>query len=79
MAELTREQVVDYLSNMSVMDIAGLVEELEEKWGVTAAAAAAPVMVAGPAGGGEAAAEEKKNNSSELYIFLGCELFSSLR
>jgi large subunit ribosomal protein L7/L12 len=58
MSEVTREQVVDYLSSMSVMDISGLVEELEEKWGVSAAAAAAPVMMAGP-GGGEAAAEEQ--------------------
>jgi large subunit ribosomal protein L7/L12 len=59
MSEVTREQVVDFLSNMSVMDIAGLVEELEDKWGVSAAAAAAPVMIAGPGGGGEAAAEEQ--------------------
>jgi large subunit ribosomal protein L7/L12 len=59
MSEVTREQVVDFLSNMSVMDISGLVEELEDKWGVSAAAAAAPVMIAGPGGGGEAAAEEQ--------------------
>ena len=58
MAEITREQVVDYLSSLSVMDIAALTKELEEKWGVSAA----PVAVAGAvaAGDGGAAAEEEK-------------------
>lgn len=57
MADVTREQVIDFLSEMSVMDLAGLVEELEEKWGVSAAAAA-PVMMAGPAAAGAAEAEQ---------------------
>lgn len=58
MAEVTKDQVVEFLSGMSVMDLAGLVTELEDKWGVSAAAAA-PVMMAGPAAGGaEAAAEQ---------------------
>ena len=52
MADVTKEQVVDFLSNMSVMDMAALKTELEGKWGVTAAVAAA----AGPAAGGGAAA-----------------------
>jgi large subunit ribosomal protein L7/L12 len=58
MADITREQVVDYLSNMPVIQIAELVKELENKWGVSAA----PVAVAGPAGAGgaaPAAAEEQ--------------------
>lgn len=44
----TRESVVEYLSNLNVMDLAGLVKELEEKWGVSAAAAvsAAPAAAA---------------------------------
>jgi len=60
MAEITREQVVDYLSNLPVIQIAELIKELENKWGVKAAPAAVAVA-AGPAGGGEAApkAEEK--------------------
>ena len=57
MADVTKEQVIEFLSGMSVMDLAGLVEELEDKWGVTAAAAA-PVMMMG-AGAGAAAEEEK--------------------
>jgi large subunit ribosomal protein L7/L12 len=52
MADVTKEQVVDFLSNMSVMDMAALKTELEAKWGVTAAVAAA----AGPAAGAGAAA-----------------------
>ncbi len=58
MAEITREQILESIANMSVMDVCKLVEEMEEKFGVSAAA----VAVAGPAiGGGEAvaAAEEK--------------------
>jgi len=54
MADVTKEQVVDFLSKMSVLDLAGLTKELEDKWGVKAA----PVAVAGaaPAAGGGAAA-----------------------
>jgi large subunit ribosomal protein L7/L12 len=53
---LNREQVVDFLSSMPVIELAELIKTLEEKWGVSAAA---PVAVAaGPAAGG-AAAEEK--------------------
>ena len=57
MAEITRDQVVDFLSNLPVIQIAELVKELETKWGVSAA----PVAVAAAAGGGVAAAavEEK--------------------
>ncbi len=53
---LDKEQVIDFLSNLSVMEIAGMVKELEEKWGVSAAA---PVAVAAGPGAGAAAAEEK--------------------
>jgi large subunit ribosomal protein L7/L12 len=53
MAEITKEQVVDYLSNMPVIQIAQLVKELEQKWGVSAA----PVAVAAAGGPGPAQAE----------------------
>ena len=58
MADLTSEQVVDYLSNLPVIQLAGLIKTLEDKWGVKAA----PVAVAGAAGPAAAAAapaEEK--------------------
>jgi len=42
----TRESVVEYLSNLNVMELAGLVKELEEKWGVSAAVASAPAAAA---------------------------------
>jgi large subunit ribosomal protein L7/L12 len=53
--EVTREQVKDFLKNMSLMDAAALVKELESELGVSAAAPMA-VAAAGPAGGGGAAA-----------------------
>ncbi len=49
---VTKDQVVEFLSGMSVMDIAALTKELEDKWGVKAA----PVAVAGGAGPAAAAA-----------------------
>src|SRR5687768_18571664 len=58
MAEISRDQVVDYLSNLPVIQIAELVKELETKWGVSAAPVAV-AGVAGPAGPAAAAAEEK--------------------
>jgi len=61
MSDISKEQVIDWLSGQSVIEIADLVKELEEKWGVSAAAPAA-VAVAAPAGGGDGdggSAEEK--------------------
>jgi large subunit ribosomal protein L7/L12 len=65
--EITREQLIDHLSKMSVMDIVSLTKELEKTWGVSAA----PVAVAavGGAGGGAAAAapaEEQTEFTVEL-------------
>tara|TARA_Y100000296_G_C5149398_1_gene245554 strand:- start:868 stop:1236 length:369 start_codon:yes stop_codon:yes gene_type:complete len=51
---ITNEQLIDHISGMSVLEVAELVKELEEKFGVSAA----PVAVAGAAGGA-GAAEEK--------------------
>jgi large subunit ribosomal protein L7/L12 len=55
---VSREEIVEALSNLSVLEVTELVKELEEKWGVSAAAPVAAVAAA-PAAGGEAAAEEK--------------------
>ena len=49
MAEITREQVVDYLSNLPVIQIAELVKTLEDKWGVSAAPVAVAAVGAAPA------------------------------
>ena len=60
MSEITKEQLIEHIANMTVLELSELVKELEEKFGVSAAAAAvAAAPVAGGAGGGEAAAEEK--------------------
>ena len=59
MAEVTKEQVIDFISNMSVLELSEMVKEMEEKFGVSAAAAAVAAAPAAGASGGEAAAEEK--------------------
>jgi len=56
MAEVSREQVKDFIKNMTLMDAASLVKELEDELGVSAAA---PVAVASAGAGPAAAAEEK--------------------
>jgi len=61
MSEITKEQVVDYLSNLSVMDIAALTKELEDKWGVKAAPVAVGLAM-GPGAAPEAEAEPTEFN-----------------
>lgn len=59
MADITKEQVIDFIANMSVLELSELIKELEDKFGVSAAA---PIMAGMPmaaAGGGDAEAEEK--------------------
>jgi large subunit ribosomal protein L7/L12 len=67
MAEISKEQVVDYLSALPVLEIANLVKELETKWGVSAA----PVAIAGGAGGGAAAAVEVEEQTEFDVILAG--------
>ncbi|MEW8690506.1 MAG: 50S ribosomal protein L7/L12 [Candidatus Thiodiazotropha endolucinida] len=55
---VSKEEILDAIAEMSVMDVVALIEAMEEKFGVSAAAAVAAAPVAA-AGGGEAAAEEK--------------------
>jgi large subunit ribosomal protein L7/L12 len=64
MADITQEQVVDFLSNMPVIKLAELVKELEGKWGVSAA----PVAVA--AAGGPAAAAPAAEEKTEFTVIL---------
>ena len=58
MADITKDQVIDFIANMSVLEMSELVKVMEEKFGVSAAAAAVAAPAAG-GGGGEAATEEK--------------------
>ena len=58
MADITKDQVIDFIANMSVLEMSELVKDMEEKFGVSAATAAVATPAAG-GGGGEAATEEK--------------------
>ena len=75
MAEINREQVVDYLSNLPVIQIAELVKELETKWGVSAA----PVAVAGPATAGPTAAIEEKTEFTVVLAEAGANKINAIK
>ena len=64
MAEITREQVVDFLSNLPVIQIAELVKTLEDKWGVSAA----PVAVAAAGGAAPAAAAVEEKTEFDVIL-----------
>ena len=66
MADVTKEQVVDFLSKMSVLDLASLTKELEDKWGVKAA----PVAVAAAPGAGAAAGAAPAAEQTEFTVTL---------
>lgn len=63
---ITKEEVISFIENMSVLELAGLVKELEEKFGVSAAA---PVAVAA-AGAAPAAAAEAAEEQTEFDVIL---------
>ncbi len=57
MADLTKDDVIEFIANMTVLELSELIKEIEEKFGVSAAAPVA--MMAAPAGDGGGAAEEQ--------------------
>ena len=59
MADITKEDVIEFIANMSVLELSELVKEMEEKFGVSAAAPVA-MMAAGPADGAAGEAAEEK-------------------
>ena len=65
---LTKEDILDAIAEMSVMDVCDLVSAMEEKFGVSAAAA---VAVAGPAAGGDAAAAEEQTEFDVIMTSFG--------
>ena len=69
-ADVTKEDVIEFIANMSVLELSELVKEMEEKFGVSAAAPVA-MMAAGPgdAAGGAAAEEEKTEFDVILTAF----------
>ena len=68
----TKEEVISFIENMTVLELSNFVKELEEKFGVSAAA---PMMMAGPgmAGGGAAPAAEEKTEFSVILKAFGAE------
>ena len=67
MADVTQDQVVDYIKGISVLELSQLVKKLEEELGVTAAAAM-PVAVAG--GGGKTGDEKEVEEQTEFTVML---------
>ena len=66
MADVNMDQIIDQLSNLTVMQIADLTKKLEDKWGVKAA----PVAVAGPAAAGGGAAAAPAAEKTEFQVIL---------
>lgn len=69
MANITKDQVIDFIANMSVLEMSELVKEMEEKFGVSAAAA----TVAAPAASGSASGEtvEEKTEFDVILTSFG--------
>lgn len=65
---VSKDQILDAISNMSVMDVVELIKSMEEKFGVSAAAA---VAVAAPAAGGAAAAAEEQTEFNVVLAKAG--------
>ena len=76
MSNVTKEQVIEWLSSQPVIELAALVKDLEGKWGVSAAAA----VVAAPAGGaGAAAAAEVQTEFSVVLLEAGPNKISVIK
>ena len=70
MAEITKEDVIEFIANMSVLDLSELVKEMEEKFGVSAAAPVA-MMAAGPGDAGAGAAAEEQTEFDVILTACG--------
>jgi len=68
MSEVTKEQVIDFISNMTVLELSEFIKELEEKFGVSAAAPVAPVAGAAGAPAEAAAAEEEEKTEFDVVL-----------
>lgn len=70
MADITKADVIEFIANMSVLELSELVKEMEEKFGVSAAAPVA-MMAAGPADAAGAAAAEEQTEFDAILIGFG--------
>ena len=65
MANLTKADVIEFIANMSVLELSELIKEMEEKFGVSAAA---PVAIAAAAPGGDAAAAAEEKTEFDVIL-----------
>jgi large subunit ribosomal protein L7/L12 len=75
MSQLTKDQIIDAVANMSVMDVVDLVKAMEEKFGVSAQA----VAVAGVAAAGEAAVVEEKTEFNVVMTDFGANKINVIK
>jgi len=69
---VTKEEVIEFIANMSVLELSQFIKELEEKFGVTAAAPVAAVAAVAPqAAAGEAAPAEEKTEFDVILTDIG--------
>ena len=71
MATLSKDDILEAIASMSVLELSELLKDFEEKFGVTAAAPAAVAVAAAPGGGGDAAAEEEKDEFDVVLAAAG--------
>jgi large subunit ribosomal protein L7/L12 len=77
MTSITKDQVIEWLSAQSVLEIAGLVKALEEKWGVSASAPVAAVAL--PVGGGAAEVVEEKTEFDVILTSAGDNKINAIK
>ena len=70
MSDLDKSQVIDWLSNLTILQVSELTKELEDKWGVSAAA---PVAVAGAAGPAQDAPVEEQTEFDVILAAIGAK------
>jgi large subunit ribosomal protein L7/L12 len=66
--EMTKEEILDAIASMSVLELSELLTDFEERFGVTAAAPVAAVAAAPAAGGGDGGAEEEEKTSFDVVL-----------
>ena len=77
MSNITKEEVIEWLSSQSVLEIAGLVKDLEAKWGVSAAAPVA--MAAAQAAAAAAAPVEEKTEFNVVLVEAGANKIAAIK
>lgn len=77
MAQVSKNDILEAVANMSVMDVVDLVKAMEEKFGVSAQAAVA--VAAGPAAGGEAAKAEEKTEFNVVLTDVGANKINVIK